>query len=224
MHTRKGSALSEVVWVVMAVVVLAAVACPMLATVQSDGASNTCQGNLKKILRAMDTYAAEYNGILPLLESSDGKYWMDRLDRYTETTREERMKYDASTPYHCPTALETHPGFKKTNGSTYGVNGYCLSSQYFVPEAGEWVDMDVVPSMKLPRIKNPGDCMIFSDGHWSTDSWGPAVDVNYWACPEFNHDGGANVVFFDGHSRCVKRSEVPGQCRDPFWWPFGMRK
>ena len=159
--------------------------------------------------------------------------WMDLLDPYTDTTRERRMKYDTSTPYHCPTALAAHSGFSKSNGNTYGLNGFAFGRQVYVAEAEDWLEMDVVRQFKRAGLEAPAQCMAFGDGHWNANqsdtiqnlaagSWTYVIDSWAWAFPEKIHEGGAQFAFFDGHVE--HRIDIPLKKNDPFWWPTGNRK
>ena len=198
---------------------------PALNQAKDNSKEEVCISNLKQLAAALQRYCQDYDDWLPLSQTSEKK-WTDFLDPYTGTNRDLRFKYDTSTPYHCPAALELHSGFKKTAGNTYGVNGYTLGRQDFIAEAGEWTEMDVVPQYKLKGLLHPDKCMAFGDGHWNaeTKSWEIMIDINSWAIPEFLHDGGANFVFFDGHVEWKKSSDVPSDKSDVFWWPHGNRK
>ena len=225
---RKAVALKEVI-VIIAIFVLMVMACkPVVDNVKEQSKEQICQNNLKQLIPALYQYCQDNDDLLPLTITSDKK-WMDFLDPYTGTNREQRMKYDTSTPYHCPVALELHTNnFAKNNGNTYGANGCAYGRQVYIAEAEEWTDFDVVPQYKLGDLSSPELCSAFGDGHWNAEandprsgytpgSWTVMIDAFQWSTPERIHNGGANFIFFDGHVEMV--SDIPTKNGNPFWKP-----
>lgn len=191
-----------------------------------------CLSHLRRLSVGLAAYSHDNDGTLPLSLTRQG-LWMDLLDPYTSSTREQRMAYDLSTPYHCPTALKAHPVFNRTNGNTFGINGFTVGRQDYIGEAKDWVEMDVVRQFRWDRIKNPRTLAAFGDGHWNEErneaiqrvgekSWIYSIETHAWAFPERLHSGGANFAFYDGHAKHV--ADIPLQMRNSFWWPTRNQK
>lgn len=219
--------------VVVFLISLLAIACtPTLEPMTDRTDAQVCLDHLRQLVAGLDGYCADNDGFLPLALTRHST-WMDQLDPYTGTTRKQRMRYDISTPYHCPTALAVHPGFTRSNGNTYGINGFTVGRQEYIPEAEDWLELDVVRQFKKAGLEAPDQCMVFGDGHWNdgpsntirkitTGSWTYMIDSHAWSFPERIHGGGAQFVFFDGHVE--DRTDIPLEIKDPFWWPVGNRK
>lgn len=224
--------LAELIVVVVTTSIVALTGAAALQEAGEIADRQVCLRNLRQLGLALIMHCEDHDGHLPLALTREG-LWMDVLDPYVGTTREQRMKYDASTPYHCPTALGAHPGFSKSNGNTFGINGFTVGRQDYIAEAGDWVEMDVVRQYKREALASPDQCMAFGDGHWnenqsdtiqkiSAGSWTYLIDSHAWAFPERIHDGGADFVFHDGHVEHLV--DIPLKMRHPFWWPTGNRK
>ena len=224
--------LTEFVVLCVATAIVAITGAAALQDTRGKADDRVCMHHLQRLGAALDLYCKDHKGYLPLSLTKEG-LWMDLLDPYTGTTRDQRMKYDTCTPYHCPTALGAHPGFHRTNGNTFGINGFTVGRQDYIAEAEDWLEMDVVRQFRRDGLQHPDQLAAFGDGHWNerrTDaiqkigsgSWTYSIETHAWAFPERVHDGGVNFVFYDGHVEHV--TDIPLKMRTPFWWPTGNRE
>jgi len=144
---RRGFSLIELLVVVGAVAVIAAILAPVYSSARHSARRARCQSNLRQIGGAMEAYTSDYSGFYPnLKELPDGKptqylwggfYWRDPVSKYTAAG-------DTSgrdTVFSCPSD-PTPPG-------VYAGTSYAYSACFYITPN----QVNAIPDCNLLRVK-----------------------------------------------------------------------
>jgi prepilin-type processing-associated H-X9-DG protein/prepilin-type N-terminal cleavage/methylation domain-containing protein len=157
--------------------------------------------------------------------------------------------------YKCPSDKRTvanHGLYKDTasvEGVSYGMNSVGLRSS--PSKCNGWCRIVNKPhTLKITQVVRPSEKLFFLDSEWfAVDYWeadykscwdrigdkmgGPDPDGNYhWDAPAYRHNEGANVLFYDGHTKYLKKQQIFKVSDDPFeqlalnmpmWFPIPLR-
>ena len=208
-NKKTGFTLIELLVVVAIIAILAAMLLPALARARERARMAVCMSNLKQISLAIELYTNDYDGYLPLTlfpYTGDSNnfwwvwlirlgyiwkaipnyqyYWIDGQPTYGPVTQVNQV-------FRCP----THNKFKDAfnDNSTYIMRRVVLISGGQPAEG--WVKKDRI--VRPHKVCYIGD----SEPYPAIGSYLYAVWQNggAWRSPSSLHNGGANILFVDGH-------------------------
>lgn len=211
--SRSGFTLIELLVVVSIIALLIAILLPALGAARESAKTIQCKSNLKQLQIAVTAYEIENDGFLPqpaqdsnitsVTERAE-VMWFNALDDYLG---QEKKNYSSSNPNERnyeefkqdPVWLEA--GADKDDVRTYKMNRYLGNSDN---RAG----LPLVKFYKVDDFKEASNTVVFLDGRGldtpsvttgNIDTGGAGLFSATEIYAGLRHDGGANVVFGDGH-------------------------
>ena len=209
---------SEVMGVFVIVGILLLMAIPGLSEVKKKSAQEICMANMKQIYSAIKMFAEDHNGeVIGLFEGdvNDGlNWWPNRLMPYVDKNA---PVWTMVKTYQCPSNDLKETAFAGKSYS-YGLN-FRVSYNY---------DWSKGPRPKFTAVKNPAKKALLVDAVSAQNVWALCTNTFFdKAAPEIGagnmsvrHDGGLNILFFDGHVEYRKKDKVPTGETNSFWDPF----
>ncbi len=214
---RLGFTLIELLVVIAIIAILAAILFPVFAKARDKALASACLSNTKQMALALQMYCQDYDQKLPFLASTTPYFrycWPEFLQPYIKN----------ENIFQCPADILTNT---RTGPSGYG--GDRIASSYganypHVPyrpgfpknTSGVWVE-------KLPHLNYPAEQMyaldiidhhVYVSGDlpfaYCPFCWGYLGPPYTTGCVADRHNGGANVVFFDGHAKWMKKDRIIG--------------
>jgi prepilin-type N-terminal cleavage/methylation domain-containing protein len=212
--SRGGFTLIELLIVVGIIVILAAIALSVSASIREHEREIRCASNLAQLYQAGIAYANDWGGRLcPTVDPvSNGDLWNKQLLNYLGTTSLTASSGPVVTQGQvvwrgvlgCPTARMEH-GSEAADG-TYGQNEYINSY-----------------SKKLASLKQPNSTVYFGDGffaYWaSVPYWVSMIGTDRMPNSPHGKMDYARFVYFDGHGQRLLGSSVPTSSGSSFWAP-----
>ena len=211
----KSFTLIELLVVIAIIAILAGMLLPALNAARERARTTTCAGKLKDLGTTLMVYCHDWNEYVVETERSiSGAYWFWGATLYYQNyLKKSRMvvcpktekwqyagslvgKYGVSgNPYHFRYA-------------TYGMN-VAIGSSYAAKSSNT---SKTLPSLKLPRAKNPASKLAFGESRCKDY----ALDTGFGYINETgkigripnNHNGGANLTFLDGHLEFMKKPDA----------------
>jgi prepilin-type processing-associated H-X9-DG protein/prepilin-type N-terminal cleavage/methylation domain-containing protein len=196
--------LIELLVVIAIIAILASMLLPALNKARESAKKIKCSGNLKTLGNYMLMYTQDQEGRVPPYYHN-GQYWCSTSNSKSYCRNYIGMKYNEGVNkpgniLDCPTERDgTDQGIA---GWIYVNYGYNVEPWYFKPK----INMLKKPSLRAAYA----DC-VNAMGLTGWNARGYGCD---WANREdyrggwWGHNGGANVVFFDGHCEWRKRSSM----------------
>jgi prepilin-type processing-associated H-X9-DG protein len=201
---------------------------PSLGRVRGQAKAVVCASNLRQLGLAFMGYADDYDGFAMPAKGETGLYWWGKIDANGIDHREGffwpylRSELKERSVFECPAQRfgsyglqgkpPGEPDDKKWITSTYGYNGYYLSS----PQSG-WDDTSDRPWQKIAMVISPKDVFAFADTLIDLGSTSGIKNTflldppdlynkefgtwhkNVYPTTCFRHRGKTSVVFVDGH-------------------------
>jgi len=227
---KKAFTLIELLVVISIIALLMAIMMPSLQKARDMAAMKICGNNLRQVLMAIHSYAAESDGYLPHSytdygmekpvdkNSPLGRYYswacmpMDETGKYVSGTKitneNEERGIMAGTIYPYINNIDVYncPKDKRSADGKGGFRTYSLSQLI----ASNWLARDSGrPVYKMEAIRGPserlmaieeGDPRIINQGAWQID-----VAGRYWRdVIAYWHDGGCEIGLADGHVELFK--------------------
>jgi len=208
-----GFTLIELLVVIAIIAILAAILFPVFAKARDKALASACLSNTKQMALALQMYCQDYDQGLPFLTSTSpywGYCWPEFLQPYVKN----------DNIFQCPADILTNarPGPSGYGGdriaSSYGMVYPHLPYRPGLAKntSGVWVG-------KLPQLNYPAEQMYaldIVDHHVSVPGDLPVVYCPFcsglWGggSTADQHNGGANIVFFDGHAKWMKKDRIVG--------------
>ena len=245
---RRAFTLVELLVVVGIIALLIAMLMPALNRVRKHADRMKCAANLHGIGRALALYTHQHGHYPGWMFSSGGPTsrafaWPARLrpflggDKrfYHCPSRDERFEWtnDAPGPAEWATAGYANFGYevgeRVINARSYFSYGYNGWGQIGAAEAiglGDVYNSSIPlwaqqPELKASRVRRPAEMIAIADstGDGYVDGFIGPYKLDVGALPGRVHDGGANVLFCDGHVQWYlqKDLEVPLNTFDPVY-------
>lgn len=203
---KKGFTLIELLVVIAIIAILAAILFPVFLSAKQSALTTACCSNLRQIATAFALYTGNWDGRCPpLCVGGENGAWV--LDVYPPDRRGLLDQYIKTTQLICPCdqLIRQLQGYWLMC-SSYGYNAYYLAQQEWGNGSGDMVVPFGAP-VKADSFPRPAKIVCFTDKNviYEAEVATPghpimfntlvycAQSVGAW------HNGGANVLFLDGH-------------------------
>lgn len=177
----------ELLVVIAIISLLAALLFPALKHARDSAKGIVCMNNLKNLSNAIVMYAGDNNDSLPSIQTANP--WSLYYYHLSQGCLHPYLSRQAEDIVRCPMAKYA-----------VGFGAFSYTMNYYA-----WGYLDTKPSVKMSAIARPADYICMADGVQlspgnSCADWtyGPTVDGIPFRIGGI-HNGGANVLFFDGH-------------------------
>ncbi len=225
--SRCGFSLTELLVTLSIIVILTVLLVPTVRNSLEATRQTKCASQLRQIGMGLFSYAAENGGKLPPTSSvyppTDEKdawgraIWTyvgypESAFSYLRNDLLAKAGAKQDNVFRCPSTLiksTANPsvGTVNSNRFSYGLNFSPLAAMGITGEA-KWT-----AGIPLASISRPAaTAMVTEDSFCRGDWWG--YTLYFGLIP---HQGGANVLFFDGHVQWFRPSDLPEKESDPFW-------
>jgi prepilin-type N-terminal cleavage/methylation domain-containing protein/prepilin-type processing-associated H-X9-DG protein len=237
MTRRSGFTLVEILVVIAILAVLAAILFPVFARAREKGRQANCSGHLRQLGMADAMYRSDYDGCcLPMYVTVGGRiWWMVLLQPYIRNMQ----------VLDCPSArergwcagltgCETGTWWRYRGG--YGYSYYSAPGKPGWPSGPNW-DQGQWLWLTESSVADPTDVITLADSDCVVFGWSPLVwafdstpggwDETWWRDPNNpsnarrggvtlqRHNDHSNCLFFDGHVKARKPSQITLQSLDP---------
>ena len=184
-----GFTLIELLVVIAIIGILASMLLPALSKARDAAKGSVCRGNLKSIGTAVELYANDYDGFLPLSwSSSPATDWYKKLGPYVNAEN------STAKIYECP---------------ALGARGYGIMYHTQIYSGTSWIrpqrrDRIILPAPYAGEKANPSDFIVV------VDATNPVV-WNYFQIPPYpgntdrRHKIYVNNLMLDGHAAAASQ-------------------
>ena len=238
MTRRSGFTLVELLVVTAIIAVLAAIMFPVFARVREKARQASCASNLRQLGVAYAMYGSDYDGgCLPMYSAGYGRiWWMVTIQPYVRNLQvfdcpsfhyrgwcTSKYFRDPSVPWACETGT-----WQRYRGG-YGYNYYSALGEWGNPVGPIW-DEGQWRWIGEQIVEYPSDLITLADSDCVVFGWCPVWqgwDEVWWRDPgnKLNadrggvtlnrHNGHSNCLFFDGHVKARKPSQITLANLDP---------
>jgi prepilin-type N-terminal cleavage/methylation domain-containing protein/prepilin-type processing-associated H-X9-DG protein len=222
MTRRRGFTLIELLVVIAIIAILAAILFPVFAKAREKARQAACLSNCRQLGTAFMTYAQDWD------EAVAANY----IDDSTDGSAAKRSYYCMWTGLLAPYTKNLQIFIDPGNGGYISYNGYA----YYRAAGGSitcpidyGVNINVCPNVDkdadwlgagiyLASVKYPAETLVMADSDWTRGAtdYGSSNSSRFY-CPAWHqssfipgrHNGGANMVFLDGHAKWHKLDMDP---------------
>ena len=225
---RSGFTLVELLVVIGIIALLISILLPALSKARNSAKTLTCLSNLRTLGQAAAMYAGEHKQCLPYPTTTlgEGCLWFNVLDPYLQAkeTNSNRTGVAAGRNYKRYKQCEVYESFE---------GGQYSGAQDNLKEFARTYKMNSMlrhnnpaSQAKVTEIRQSAETVFIGDGV-SLDLTGPVPDlfesgqfsmeVNdpTEANPALRHNGGANILFIDGHASNIVLKTITKNLRAP---------
>ena len=181
---RNGFTLIELLVVIAIIALLASMLLPALSKAREKARQIKCISNLKQLGMAFTMYANDFGGFYP--EYYSNYVWVIWSEILQTNGYIPMVDSKSKNILFCPSAKSQIPlDITKTD---YALNGCVLSNEHTY-----W---NTVVRCKESKIKRPSETFLLGD--YNTDQ-SPPLYPEAGRIGEARHNGGMNLLYFDGH-------------------------
>jgi prepilin-type processing-associated H-X9-DG protein/prepilin-type N-terminal cleavage/methylation domain-containing protein len=225
---RAGFTLVELLVVIGIIALLISILLPALSKARNSAKTMACLSNLRQLGQATAMYVGENKQYLPYPTTTlnEGALWFNALDRYLQAAEDhsERTGVAAGRNYKRWKQCEVYDSFdggKYTGGQdttkefarTFKMNAMLRHN-------------DPYSQAKITEVRQSSEVVLFGDGI-SLDLTGPidglAESGDFWmevnnpseTSPALRHNGGANILFVDGHAANIVLKTITKHLQSP---------
>lgn len=228
-HLKKGFTLIELLVVISIIAILLSILLPSLGLAREQGKGVYCASNLRQMSFAVSSYNLDNDNYFPIAQwSDDQKSYCWDFVTYTESgvdVVEPGLLWQGEAI----DKVNQCPSYKGSNNwGTIGTHtGYNYNTSYIGHGQGEsttnkytgrkiphpvWPGMyEIVMPAKVTKLRSPGDCALFGDGHYSggvnkfmrsPDTWDGdrSSSLKSAGTQGYRHNDKTNVAWADGHA------------------------
>lgn len=232
MNRNTGFTLPELLVLITAGALLAALTVPGLNDAQEKARATACVNSLREIGMAVQLYANDYNGYLcptataknPTVCTGGNKVWVEFLAPYINRTKTDVLVLaqdkEGTVFWGCPTYRIRNPGVLASRFG-YGMVLYPGRPTDVAPNDGykclwpngKWFRLDIL-SHPTSRIL-VGDSCDWHLGMSGSSMPDTSVDSVSKTIQGERHNGVANYLFVDGHVQAVPPAQAKAALLDP---------
>jgi prepilin-type N-terminal cleavage/methylation domain-containing protein/prepilin-type processing-associated H-X9-DG protein len=240
MDRKRGFTLIELLVVIAIIAILAAILFPVFAQAREKARQTGCASNTKNMSLAVMMYSQDYDEVFPLYfqpqPGGDNWYWHVQLQPYIKNWElfrcpscrdsEGNAAWLGTCKVHNPFVPNPLPWTVGPGG--YGWNACYIGSGYidlFTRTSG-WLGVssaqvtqpaETIMIAEITKISNPGGVYPPPGGLGMGNGAGTGCSLqgNKWNNFASRHNEGNNNVFFDGHVKWYKTSQV---AQRPEWF------
>lgn len=225
--SRRGFSLTELLVTLSIIVILTVMLIPTVRNSLEATRQTKCASQMRQIGMGLFNYAAENGGRLPptsaVYPTADEKdawghaIWTyvgyaEASFNYPRNDLGVRAGAKQDNIFRCPSTwikpiANPSVGNVNSNLFSYGLNFSPLVALGITGE-GKWTVGIPLASISRPAVT----AMVTEDSFSRGDWWG--YTLYFGLIP---HQGGANVLFFDGHVQWFRPRDLPERESDPFW-------
>jgi prepilin-type processing-associated H-X9-DG protein/prepilin-type N-terminal cleavage/methylation domain-containing protein len=207
--------------------ILIAIILPALAKARALAQSTECMSNLRQLGMATNIYSIDYKGYLPYPTTTISEHlvWFDALDPYLQA-----MKGPNRTGV---AAARAYKDYKQCYVYSSFPGGQTSGAQDTLKEYARTIKMNAMLrrttanlQVKVTEVKRPSEFVYLGDGIsldiagpiptlWESGQYSMEVNRTSEANPALRHNGGANILFVDGHVANVVLPTIKKHLRSP---------
>lgn len=218
---KTGFTLIELLVVIAIIAILAAILFPVFAQAREKARTTSCLSNFKQVGLAIEMYKTDYDGHWPLWWNGDenhignvtyGRFWAGAIDPYVKNNQ---LRKCPSDPYPTP---PSYPNKDSSGNDTLGGTVQSMTSNRNIQFDerktldGTWLH----PSMAESEIANVARTVSVHEAVGADEGRTTPIQDSYtgwWGANEMaygdtHHNKGGNYVFFDGHAKWLRPSNV----------------
>jgi prepilin-type processing-associated H-X9-DG protein/prepilin-type N-terminal cleavage/methylation domain-containing protein len=222
--------LIELLTVIVIIGILAAIIIPTVSKIRESSHRAVCSGNLRQIGTALLLYTQDHKNKLPACADvwgvgSQYQMWGYKIWTYAGYPLESFNPVDHTNDFHtreskvrnifhCPATRSKGPDTPRySNDPAARPNIANLHSYGLNSGPVDWNDNDAwwIKEIPVANVRNPALCAMVTESSFVIGGSTGFLLLNGM----LPHNDGANVLFYDGHVKYLKRAHFPGPLGTP---------